>query len=94
MGSTLNDIPGQLIAIAVAKLGEHVKTAQIINWFIGSGLSSKRQIVRFLVKAEYVRRTKDDAVNRIAIKHDLSVEYNLSLSTVNNIIYKYKNIKP
>ena len=88
------EIRKQLIAQAIRRLGQDGDIPRIVSWFVDNGVLDERHILRYLIKAEYQRRTRHNNVNRLKIKLDLAVEYDVSLPTVNNIIYRYHNIKP
>mgnify|MGYP001582353259 CR=1 FL=1 len=86
-----------LIKKAIEKLGKKTSTEQVILWLSNSGVLSELHIIRFLIKSEYFKRlkaTKNKKQKRLHIKYDLADEYDLSLPTINNIVYKYDMVKP
>ncbi|PCJ85561.1 MAG: hypothetical protein COA57_07395 [Flavobacteriales bacterium] len=100
MSGPLSNILSKLTVHAVGQFGKTVDTEKITQWIFESGILEKRAIIRYLIKVEYEKRTAvavrkagGKKVNRLQIKYDLAMEYSVSLSTVNNIIYRYNHIK-
>ncbi|MBL4752692.1 MAG: hypothetical protein JKY52_03700 [Flavobacteriales bacterium] len=88
------EIRKQLIIKAIKRFGDEGDVAHLVSWLVDNGVLEERHIIRYLIKAEYQKRTRYNDVNRLKVKLDLAVEYDVSLPTVNNIIYRYHNIIP
>lgn len=59
-----------------------------------SGLIEEKRALRWIIKNEYFMRIKADrAKNFTQHKLDLSVDYEVSVSFVNKVLYYYDDIK-
>jgi hypothetical protein len=89
-----SELLNKLSELVSEHLGKRADTKKIVEWLYNSGAFSEKAIIRFLVKSEYIKKTKKQGTNKLQVKYDLMVKYNLSISTINNIIYRYEKIKP
>jgi len=81
-------------AIALEKFCNKGDVLELVSWFIESGILEERNIVRYLVKHQYLQRIQEKGHIKQHVKLDLADEFKISLETVNNIIYRYHHIKP
>ena len=86
------DKVGELKTIMNDQVGEACSTAEFIDYLVKCGLIECKQMFRYLIKHEYYKRLKKQDANCFTIKMDLSVEYDVSKATIENIIYKYDHI--
>ena len=64
----------------------------LVDYLLKSGIISEQTALRYIIKDEYYKRLKEQDASCFDIKLDLSIEYNVSKSTIDNIIYKYSHI--
>lgn len=64
----------------------------LVDYLLQSGIISEKTALRYIIKDEYYKRLKEQNASCFDIKLDLAIEYNVSKSTVDNIIYKYSHI--
>lgn len=64
----------------------------IINYLLESNIITRQTALRYIIKDEYYKRLKEQNANCFEIKLDLSIKYNVSKPTIDNIIYKYSHI--
>lgn len=64
----------------------------LVDYLLKSGIISEQTALRYIIKDEYYKRLKQQDASCFDIKLDLAVEYEVSKSTVDRIIYKYSHI--
>lgn len=68
-------------------------SSEVIDFLLESGVIDEKVLTRYLIKCEYYRRLKTQNQSCFAIKMDLAADFDVSLTTVKNIIYKYDQLK-
>lgn len=68
--------------------------AQVIQVMFDTGLIEQKRVIRYVVKHEYFERLKQREANQSMndIKLDLSIEYDVSVSYINKLIYHCDDI--
>lgn len=64
----------------------------LIDYLLKSGIITQQIALRYIIKDEYYKRLKKQDANCFDIKLDLSIEFEVSKTTIDNIIYKYSHI--
>ena len=64
----------------------------LIDYLLQTGIITCQTALRYVVKDEYYKRLKKQDANCFEIKLNLSIKYDVSKTTIENIIYKYPHI--
>jgi len=68
-------------------------STDIIDTLLAIGIISEKDMIRYNVRNEYYKRLKEQKQTCFDIKLDLSVEFDLSETTILNIIYRDTHLK-
>jgi hypothetical protein len=82
----------KLLEILKAKHPE-LNCTGLVAFMFESGLIEEKRALRWIIKNEYFERVKDHSKNFTEHKLDMSIEYDVSVSFVNKVLYYYEDIK-